>query len=79
MYGTPELAFLHHCSERENTSNGFRESSHVQLTFPSYQGVTTDVTYQRTRQTDVADTEQQDAPEPCKAFGVSFPSNSDNQ
>lgn len=64
------LEYIFRKSERENTMSVFRESSHIRLTFPCYQGITTDVTYRCPSQTDGVDTGQQEAPEPCKAFGA---------
>ena len=58
-------------SERENASSAVEESSHFLLTFPCYEGITTDVTYQRSIHVDSADTEKQEVTDPCRAFSVS--------
>ncbi|KAI0217885.1 Target of EGR1 protein 1 [Lamellibrachia satsuma] len=64
------LEYVFRKSERDNTFSAFRESSHIQLTFPRYQGVTESVTYQQSSPADSVDTDHQKVTEPCKAFGA---------
>ena len=59
-------------SERENASSAVEESSHFLLTFPCYEGITKDVTYQRSIQVDSVDTDKQEVTDPCRAFSVSY-------